>query len=183
MSTTSTLFLTDIIDNQSKESKSAQALVKESDWRFVQLGNYTSASPLVVNNNTTSKVMYQASDISFTTGKDLIINYDYVAQKWLPDTLNDLFMIEIRFKCKSSAQNSHLDLMLEAPTFLYNPLNAQTQSFVRAANNEQFMSANFYIYIGQDIIDKGVEMKISASGGNISIYDFSYLMVRIASGV
>ena len=58
MTTTSTLFLTDVIDNQSKESKSAEAIISEGDWKWVMLGNYTLASPLLINNGATSKITY-----------------------------------------------------------------------------------------------------------------------------
>ena len=182
MSTTSTLFLTDIIDNQSKESKSAAAITKEGDWKWVMLGNYTSASPLLINKRNTSKITYQPSDISFTAGSGLEVNYDFVNQKFLPTTLNDLFMVEVRMKVKSSVQNDHLDLKMEAPTFAFNPLNAQTHNFVHSAYDEQFMSSHFLVYIGQDVIDNGIEFKVTAHDGNMSIYDVSYLIVRLSSG-
>lgn len=182
MSTTSTLFLTDIIDNQSKEGKSAEALVRESDWRFFQLGNYTSVSPLTITQGATSKISFQANNISFSDGSGLSLNYDFTNQKFLPQTLRDVFLVEVRFKCKASAQNSHADILLECPSVAYNPIQAYSFSVVKAANTEQFVSVSVPIFIGQDLITNGLEVKIASNSGTFSVYDVSFMLIRVASG-
>jgi hypothetical protein len=158
-------------------------ILANGDWRFLQLGNYTSASPLVVNQGSTSKITFQSNNISYQAGRDLTINYDYTLQKFTPTTLNDVFLVEVRFKCKCSTQNGHGDVLLESPSFVYNPVQAQTITVVRAANNEQFISVAVPLFIGQDLINNGLEVKFSAGAGNFSIYDVSYMIVRLSSGI
>lgn len=171
-----------LTDRRSGKSESVEHLVSNGDWLFTQLGHKTSASPLVVSNGTTTKITFQPVDISYTAGNGLNMSYDFTNQKFLPLVLNDLFNVEVRFKVKSSAQNSHLDLKLESPTFAFNPINAQTHTIVHSANDEQFLSANFLVFIGADLITNGIEFKITAHDGNMSIYDISYLIVRLSSG-
>ena len=184
MSTFTTIFLSEISDNKSGREKSSTALVRQGDWSFTQLGNYTVASPLLVSNGNTSKITFQLSDITYTYGNGGIdTSYDFTDQKFIPSTVNDLFTVEVRMKVKSSAQNSHLDLKVESPSFAFNPLNAQTHNFVHSANDEQFMSSNFMIFISPDVKANGIEFKVTAHDGNISIYDVSYLIYRMASGI
>jgi len=158
-------------------------ILANGDWRFLQLGNYTSASPLVVNQGSTSKITFQSSNISYQAGRDLVINYDYTLQKFTPTTLNDVFLVEIRFKAKCSSQNGHADVLLEAPTFGFNPINAQTFGVPKAANNEQFVSVSVPLFIGQDLINNGLEVKFSSGSGNFQVYDVSYMIVRLSSGI
>jgi hypothetical protein len=158
-------------------------ILAHGDWRFFQINNYTSASPLVVNQGSNSKITFQANNISYVVGRDLNINYDYTLQKFTPTTLNDVFMVEVRFKCKCSTQNGHADLLLESPTFGFNPVQAQTISVVKAANTEQFISVAVPLFIGQDLINNGIEVKLSAASGNFSLYDVSFMIVRMSSGI
>lgn len=158
-------------------------ILANGDWRFFQINNYTSASPLVISQGSTTKITFQANNIFYTAGRDLNINYDYALQKFLPQTLNDVFLVEVRFKCKCSAQNGHADVLLESPSFAYNPIQAQTISVVKAANNEQFISVAVPLFIGQDLITNGLEVKFSAGSGNFSLYDVSFMLTRLSSGI
>lgn len=182
MSTTSTLFLTDIIDNQTKEVKTAQAITKEGDWNFFQLGNYTLASPLVIAQGSTAKITFNPSDISYTVGSGFTPTYDFTNQKFLPQTLNDVFLVETRMKVKCSLQNGHGDLLLESPSFAFNPVQAQSINVPKAANTQQFASVNVPVFIGQDIVNNGLEVKWSSVSGAFSLYDISFMIVRISSG-
>ena len=172
-----------MVDLVSNKTKSAQALIRQGEWRFIQLGNYTLASPLLVNNNNKVNITYQLSDVSYTEGNGLDVSYDYVNQKWTPNTQGDVFLVDVRMKVKSSAQNSHLDFIVESPTFAFNPVNASTQSFVHSANDEQFISNTFVLFIGVDVLANGLKFYLEAHDGNFQVYDVSYTVVRVASGV
>lgn len=163
--------------------RSLDNLFSQGDWQFLQLNNYTSASPLVVNQGSTSKITFQVNNISYQVGRDLNVNYNYTSQKFVPQNLNDVFLVEIRFKTKCSSQNGHADVLLETPTFAFNPINAQTFGVPKAANNEQFVSVSVPVFIGQDLITNGLEVKFSAGSGNFSVYDVSFLIVRLSSGL
>jgi len=175
-------YCAEFVDLTSKRTKSAEALVKEGDWGFTQLGNYTLAAPLVITSGTKTKVTFQANNISYQAGVGLVTNYDFVNQKFIPSTVNDVFMVEVRLKVKPSAQNGHMDLLMESPTFGFNPINASSMAFTKGANEEHFLSANFLLFIGQDLITNGVEFFIRPNGTSVSVYDVSYFIVRLASG-
>jgi hypothetical protein len=177
------LYLGQVIDIQSKEIRTAEAILKKGDWFFTQLGNYTSVAPLSIPNGVTSKITFQPEDIIYTNGNGTFVtNYDFVNQKFMPTTLNDLFAVEVRFKFKCSAQDGHFDVKLESPDFDFNPITGSTISSVKASGDEQFSAINLTFFIGQDLIDNGIEFKVTPSDMAIQIYDVSYLTVRLCSG-
>lgn len=177
------LYLGQVIDLQSKEIRSAESTLKKGDWYFVQLGNYTSASPLVINQGVTSKITFQPEDIIYTNGNGTFqTNYDFVNQKFMPTTLGDLFAVEVRFKFKGTAQDGHFDVKVESPNFEFNPVTGSTVSSTKAAGVEQFAAINLTFFIGQDLIDNGIEFKVTPSSMGVQIYDVSYLTVRLCSG-
>jgi hypothetical protein len=177
------LFLTRVIDNQSKEIRTAEAILKKGDWFFTQLGNYTSVAPLSISNGVTSKITFQPEDITYTNGNGTFVtNYDFVNQKFMPTTLNDLFAVEVRFKFKGTAQDGHFDVKLESPDFDFNPITGSTISSVKAAGVEQFAAINLTLFIGQGLIDNGIEFEVTPSSMGVQIYDVSYLTVRLCSG-
>lgn len=171
-----------LVDLASKRTKSAEAVVKQGDWGFTQLGNYTSIAPLVVSSGTKTKITFQASDVSYQAGVGLVANYDFVSQKFLPSTLNDVFQVEVRMKVKPSSQDGHMDLLVESPTFGFNPINASSLSFVKGANQEHSISADFVLFIGSDVLTNGIEFYVRPNSTGVSIYDVSYMIVRLSSG-
>jgi hypothetical protein len=158
-------------------------ILSMGDWRFFQINNYTIASPLVVNQGVTTKITFQDNNISYQTGRDLVINYDYTLQKFTPTTLNDVFLVEVRFKAKCSNQNGHADVLLESPTANINPIQASTFGIPKSANNEQFVSVSVPVFIGQDLINNGLEVKFTAGSGNFQVYDVSFMIVKMSSGI
>jgi len=176
------LYLGQVIDLQSKQVRTAESVLKKGDWHFTQLGNYTSASPLAIANNTTSKITFQPEDITYTNGNGFTTEYDFINQKFMPKTLNDLFSVEVRFKFRATSNDGHFDVKLESPNFTFNPISGNSVSSVKAANDEQFASIDFRFFIGQDLIDNGIEFKIVPRGTGLQIYDVSYLVVRLSSG-
>ncbi|QCQ57986.1 hypothetical protein Barba22A_gp135 [Rheinheimera phage vB_RspM_Barba22A] len=176
------LYLGQVIDIQSKEIRTAESILKKGDWFFTQLGNYTSVAPLSISNGVTSKIAFQPEDITYTNGNGFTTQYDFVNQKFMPTTLNDLFTAEVRFKFKCSAQDGHFDVKLESPDFDFNPVSGLSVSSTKSAGVEQFASIPFTFFIGQDLIDNGLEFKITPFNTNIQVYDISYLVVRLCSG-
>lgn len=174
--------LDSITDRRSGITETVEHLVSIGDWSFLQLGNYTSVSPLLINAGVTSKITFQPQDIIYTAGRGLVVNYNYALQKFTPTTINDVFLAEIRFKAKSSLQNSHGDILIESPSVAFNPINAVSISIPKAANQEQFVSASVPLFIGQDVFTNGLEVKFNAVAGNWSLYDVSFMIIRLASG-
>lgn len=183
MSTFTTIFLSEISDNKSGREKSANALIRQGDWNFFQLGNYTSASPLLVNAGNTSKITFTPSDIVYSIGNGFTPSYDFTNQKFTPTVLNDVFLVETRMKVKCSLQNGHGDLLLESPTVAFNPIQAQSINVPKAANTQQFVSVSVPVFVGQDLIDNGLEVKWNSVTGTFSLYDISFMIIRLSSGI
>jgi hypothetical protein len=171
-----------MIDLTSKRIKSTQAVLKEGDWNFTQLGHYTSISPLVVSSGAKVKITFQEGDVTYQAGVGLITQYDFINQKFIASTLNDVFMVEVRMKVKPSAQSGYMDLLMESPTFGFNPINASTQTFTKSAGDEHFISSDFLVFIGEDVLSNGIEFYIHPVDTNVQVYDISYFIVRLSSG-
>lgn len=176
-------YIYNIISGRNGKQRSIDNMLAEGDWQFLQLSNYTSVSPLSILQGNTTKLTFQQSDISYSVGRDLNVNYDYSSQKFIPQTLNDVFLVEVRMKCKCSAQNGAYEIRLESPSFLYNPVQSKSGFISKAANTEQFVSISVPLFIGADILSSGLEVKFKAEAGNFTIYDVSFMIVRLSSGI
>lgn len=176
-------FLYNIISGKTGKQRSIDSLLAQGNWQFIQLSNYTVASPLLIIQGNTTKLTFQPSDISYTEGSNLLLSYDYTLQKFIPQTLGDVFLVEVRMKVKCSSNNGHFDILLESPTAPFNPVQSATQGIPRGANQEQFVSISVPVFIGADVKANGLEVKVSAQVGNLSVYDVSYMIVRLTSGI
>lgn len=176
-------FLYNIISGRTGKQRSIDNLLAQGNWRFIQLSNYTSAAPLSITQGNTTKLTFQQSDISYTEGSDLLLSYDYILQKFTPQQLGDVFLVEVRMKVKCSNNNGHFDVLLESPTATFNPIQSITQGIPKAANTEQFVSLSVPVFIGSDVKNNGLEVKLIAQVGNLSVYDVSYMVVRLTSGI
>lgn len=172
-----------LISRITGKDRSIDNLFSSGDWNFIQLGNYTSASPLAITQGNTSKITFQLADISYSVGRDLNLNYDYTTQKFMPQTVGDVFLVEVRTKVKCSAQNGAYEIRLESPSFAFNPVQAQSGTISKVANTEQFLSINVPVFIGTDIVSNGLEVKFKAESGNFQLYDVSYMIVRLTSDI
>jgi len=172
-----------LLSYRTGKEKSIDNTFAVGNWQFLQLGNYSLATPLVINQGSTSKLTFNQSDIVYQAGDSLSLNYDYIAQKFSPQQLNDVFLVEVRFKTKCSKQNGHADLLLESPSATFNPIQASTFGVPKSANVEQFISMAVPVFVGQEVKDNGLEVKVKAVDGNFSIYDVSFMVVRLSSGI
>ena len=177
-----TLYNYRLIDLQSGLVSTTESILSQGKWQFLQLGNYTSVSPLLVSQGNSTKIIFQPTDIVFSQSNGLEINYDFDNQLFRPQTVGDLFLTEIRFKAVCSAQNGYADLLVTSPSFLYNPVTGSTFNLSKGAGVEQFLTVNGSIFVGEDLKANGFEVNIQAGSGNFSIYDVSFLSCRIGSG-
>ena len=167
------------IDYESEQQRSTDSLLHSGGWSFRQVSAYTEANPLLVPNNTNVNLAIPNNVNDYVDGKYLQLPYDFDNSKFIFDSLGDVFLVNVRMKCKADAQAGHLDIKLESPSFLYNPLNAYTFSFIKGANQEHFFSPDLTLFVGQDIINNGVQIIGRASDCNVSVYDYSVMIVRL----
>lgn len=167
------------IDLTSGMERSTQSLLTGGAWFFKQIAEYTSSSPFTLAVDEKKKFTFQPDDAGFTQGKYFDLLYDFTAQKFTPVTADNVYLANIRFKATSDLRNSQLDILLESPTVLYNPINADSVSFNRTPSTEHFKSSNLLVFIGEDIVTNGVEVYFESHEANMEIYDISFMIVQL----
>ncbi|QBQ71178.1 hypothetical protein S0112_073 [Shewanella phage S0112] len=175
-------YINKLISIVTRRTKLADQIFRQGDWAFIQLGNYTEAAPLSILQGASAKITFQESDISFAAGEGLVVNYDHTNQLFMPTQVDDLFMVTIRFKAKSSAQNGSGEVVINSPGVIFNPIVGLSFGIPKAAGVEQFETLNTQLFIGQDLVDNGLEVVAKAITGDLSIYDVSFTISRLSSG-
>ena len=159
-------------------SASAMLVVHELDgliggWKFLQDGRYTVGSPLVISAGIKTKVNFDLTQLAYSAGAGLILNYDDVSDKFRPSVLNECFLVSFRLKVKPTSQAGTVDVTLESPGTSFNPIVSSTITFNKAAGQEHFAGLTQPIFISQDVITNGLELYVTPLGTNISMYDYS----------
>ena len=167
-----------LVDMQSKVERTTESILKQNGWKFLQDGRYTSASPLSISNTTKTKLTFDMSQLAYQDGRLLDVEYNQSANKFVLQDVGGVYLFNVRFKAKSSQQNSYADIVIESPSVSFNPLSAATVSFVRSANTEHFISVSFPIFLSQDVVTNGIEMYITPSGGTTQVYDYSVFIQK-----
>lgn len=175
------LYLGQVIDLQSKVSKTAQDIIREGGWFFKRVATYTESSPFDVPLGQTMVLPIPPNDTGETQGNLLNFSYDYDNQLFRPNTAGEVFAVEIKLKCKPTNQAGHLDLILEIPDYPFNPISGTTLTFNKSAGDEHFFSANFLPFISEDFAAVGAQLKLRAVGTDVSIYDYNFIFVRLHS--
>lgn len=148
-------------------------------WAYMQDGRYTSSSPLTITSGTKHKVDFDLSNLSYVDGRGgLQILYNELSDKFLPETEGDCFLVSFRYKAVPVSQNGSCDIEVECPTVSFNPIVADTVTFNKSAGNEHFFSITQPIFISSFVVDHGLELYMTPRGTNISVYDYSILVIR-----
>jgi hypothetical protein len=162
---------------------SAMIVVHELDglvggWKFLQDGRYLVGTPLVINDGVKTKINFDLTQLAYAAGVGLEINYDDTSDKFLPQTENECFTVSLRAKIKPTAQAGTVDLTLESPGVVFNPIVSGTVTFNKSAGQEHFANVTQPIFISADVIANGLEIYLSPIGTNISVYDYSVFVQK-----
>jgi len=171
-------YSTFLTDQQSKVTRTTESIIQSGGWAFKQVDTYTVSSPLNVVESTPSKLIIPSGDTGYQVSHYLDIEYDPVNHKFITGLNNDLLIMNIRMKCIADAQAGHLDVKVESPSFLYNPLNAYSFSFVKGMSQEHFFSPTLTLFIGQEVQDNGFEIILESIGCDVQVYDYSFIITR-----
>jgi hypothetical protein len=176
------LFLTKLIDNQSKVVRSAQDIVREGNWFFKRVDTYTEASPFAVLDGQTLTLPIPLEDTGQTAGRLLNFSYDYDNQLFRPTVAGEAFIAEVKLRVKPTSSNfGHMDLILEIPDYPFNPINGDTLSFSQGMNEPHFFSANFLPFVSEEMAQDGVRLLVHARGVDVEIYNYNFMFVRLHS--
>ena len=170
-----------MVDLQSKNVRSTQSVLAAGGWAFMQLGTYLVGSPLVIVDHVKTKISFPPSQIIYSDGRNLSINYNETTNRFMPQQAGDTFLVNLRMKVKPTAQAGTLDVMLESPNTSFNPITARTSSFNKAAGQEHFIGLSEHIFISADVVTNGLELYVHPIDTNVSVYDISLLVSRTYS--
>lgn len=62
-----------LVDMQSKVERTAESILKQNGWKFIQDGRYTEASPLVITAGSKTKITFDLSQLAYQDGSLLDI--------------------------------------------------------------------------------------------------------------
>ena len=147
-------------------------------WKFIQDGRYTVSSPLTLTSSVKTKITFDLSQLAYATGVGLTLNYNQSTNRFMPQIPNSTYLISFRGKFKPLQNGGSVDWTVESPGFAFNPIVAQTGTFNKAANIENFATVTEIIFIDPTIISGGLELFITAQGANVQLYDYSIMAQR-----
>ena len=145
-------------------------------WKFLQDNRYTSSSPLSLSSGVKTKINFDLTQIAYSTGSGLTLNYDDVNDKFMPTVVGSTYSVSFRGKFLPLQNGGSFDLFLESPGFGFNPIVGQSTSFNKTSEN--FITITEMIFIDQLVIDGGLELYITPRGSNVLLYDYSIMVQR-----
>lgn len=162
---------------------SAMLVVHELDglqggWRFLQDGRYLVGSPLVISDGVKTKINFDLTQLAYIAGVGLNLNYDDAADKFRPQVVDECFLVSFRMKVKPTSQAGTVDVTLESPGVVFNPIVSSTVIFNKSAGQEHFVNLTQPIFISSDVVTNGLEIYLLPLNTNISVYDYSVFIQK-----
>ena len=167
-----------ILDHDLQLERSTKSLLKQNGWNFLQDGRYIQASPLSIVDHVKTKITFGLSQLVYTAGEGLQLNYNQPDNRFYPTEVNATYVVSFRFKVVPASQSGFLDVSVECPGASFNPIIQDTCTFAKTAGTEHFFSITHPLFISQDLVTNGVELFIHPNGTNISVYDYSVFVQK-----
>lgn len=164
-----------MVDWSSATERPCKSILLQNGWAYLQDGRYTVAAPLVIADGAKTQITFLLSNLAYADSSNLTLNYNQSNNRFYPTENKSCYLVNLRFKVKPSANSGHIDITIESPGVSFNPLIGHTLTFAKASGDEQFFSVSGQIFISPDVITNGVTAYITASGTDVSIYDYSIL--------
>jgi hypothetical protein len=152
--------------------------IKSRDgWASYSTTTYTSGSPFTISPSSTVTLQNNANS-SITADLPLGVSafYNGTTNKITPAAIGDSYMVNIRFKAKTSSNNDYLTLFIDIGGGMQ--INAETKEFLRGANTEQSFNFALPVFSLSTFVTNGGEVKITSNLGTISVYDITYFITR-----
>lgn len=172
------IFSESMVDMQTGVQRKTEHILTQNGWVFAQDGRYTEATPLVVNSGVKTKITFDLTQLAYTDGRNLQLEYNQQANKFMPSDVGSVYLLNFRLKVKPSAQNGTADATLEVSGATFNPVLAGTMTFNKAANQQHFFSFTDPVFVSQQMADGGFEIYVQPLGTNLSIYDYSIFIQK-----
>lgn len=141
---------------------------------------YTSAAPFTVLSGVTDTLENGAHEVNLSQLPDDSPSgfYDSLTKLITPTNVGDSYILSIRFKAKTTGPTSaYFDIALEIGGAL-GVVSQKTELFSKGAGIEQSFNTGFNVFTLDTFVTNGGVILITPSGGNVTIYDISYVIIR-----
>jgi len=147
-------------------------------WASYSDTTYVVGAPFAITEGVTSTLPNNAGTVIDTYLPSGVTEfYDQATSKITPDGVGDYYNFAIRFKAKNSNIAGYFDFGIDVGGSL-GIIFKETQLFLKGANTEQSFSITCSGYSLDTFVANGGLVKITATLGNLSIYDIQYQINR-----
>lgn len=157
-----------------------------SGWMFYDDSEYTSGSPLSVNN---SRVQYTNDGDGANTNKDsapvgISDFWDTANNKITPENKGDAFELRIDFTASMAQTNAYALLQLDIGDGSAINIVERTITFPRGSGIAHKFSLGFPIFVGSTFLTNGGKLYFDTTAGsdNMTVYDKALFLNRIHKG-
>jgi hypothetical protein len=149
----------------------------QTGWANYSTTTYTSASPFSIAPTSTVTLPNNANN-SIITDLPLGVTafYNGTTNKITPASIGDSYIVNIRFKAKTTTNNDYLTLYIDIGSG--SQINAEAKQFLKGANTEQAFNFTLPIFTLATFVSNGGLIKIISNAGTISVYDITYFITR-----
>jgi hypothetical protein len=146
-------------------------------WANYNTTTFTNASPFVIAPNSTVTLPNNANNSMISELPAGVTNlYNGTTNKITPALIGDAYLINVRFKARTSANSDFLVLFIDILSGVQ--INADARPFLRGANTEQAFSFSIPVFTMDTFVANGGLIKIVSNTGTISVYDITYFITR-----
>lgn len=148
-------------------------------WAQYSDGQYTSASPQLVNEGITAVLGNNAASVIDSHLPPGITEL-YDGTKITPENSGDAYLLRVNFKAFTSSQNGVLEVALDIGG-AQGVILSEDVAFPRGtgSGNVRDITRTFLIYSLGTFIANGGEIKVTSVRGNTSIYETTYVISRV----
>lgn len=157
---------------------SVSDLQSVAGWAYYDDSQYTSGSPLNINNTTTQITINGLGSSTETSFLPLGASFfDTSTSKITPETLGESYLLRFDYKAISATNNVQFNLQINIGGMSTVLVYDQTLSIIKGINTEQRYSIAIPIYCLSTFLANGGVIQIQTVN-NINFYDFGLFIGR-----
>lgn len=159
--------------------KAMAYIPQETGWIQYTDSVYTVGSPFTITSGNTDTLENNANGVIDNQKPYDVPNWYNAATKKLTPTENgDAYIVRLRFKAKTTANNDYMTVMCDIGAPL-GVIYEETKVFPKGANTEHSFIVTMDIFTAATFVANGGIIYVTAATGDLSIYEISYLITRI----
>lgn len=174
------LWFNSIVKDFNSLFSTVEEVINTFGWAYYDDSQYTSGSPLNINNTTTQVTidgLGSSTELSYLP--DGISFFDTTTSEITPENIGDSYILRFDFNAISASNNVLFDVEIDIGSGSPNLVYDQTLTIVKGSNTEQRYSLAIPIYTLNTFLTNGGKIKI-ATTNNVNFYDFGLFITRVS---